>query len=113
MDKGIYIPSRETPTFKKVAEDWIASKKQNLRSTTWEVYEGQTRIHFKELEPIKINRITTAKIEKFIQTRQEQGMKLGTLRKILVSLNQIMSYAVRHKYIDHNPVYHYYRLFLL
>lgn len=31
-------------------------------------------------------------------------MKLGTLRKILVTLNQIMTYAVRHKYIAHNPV---------
>ena len=62
------------------------------------------RNHFNELEYIKINRITTARIEKFIQIRQEQGMKLGTLRKILVTLNQIMTYAVRHKYIAHNPV---------
>jgi len=31
-------------------------------------------------------------------------MKLGTLRKILVTLNQIMTYAVRHKYIAYNPV---------
>jgi len=28
----------------------------------------------------------------------------GTLRKILVTLNQIMAYAVRHGYIDYNPV---------
>ena len=33
-----------------------------------------------------------------------KGMNLATLRKILVSLNQIMSYAVRHRYIDSNPV---------
>ena len=104
LEKGVYVSSRETPIFKQVAEDWIASKKQNLRSTTWEVYEGHTRNHFTELESIKINRITIARIEKFIQIRQEQGMKLGTLRKILVSLNQIMSYAVRHKYIGHNPL---------
>jgi integrase len=104
LEKGVYVSSRETPTFKQVAEDWIASKRQNLRSTTWEVYEGHTKNHFNELEPLKINRISIARIEKFIQTRQERGMKLGTLRKILVSLNQIMSYAVRHKYIDHNPV---------
>ncbi len=44
LEKGIYISSRETPTFKKVAEEWIASKKQNLRSTTWEVYEGHTSV---------------------------------------------------------------------
>jgi len=104
LEKGIYLSSKQTPTFKKVAEDWIASKKQNLRSTTWEVYEGHTKNHFSDLGHIKINRITTARIEKFIFARQEQGMKLGTLRKILVTLNQIMTYAVRHKYIAHNPV---------
>ena len=104
LEKGVYVSTRETPTFEEVAEDWIASKRQNLRSTTWEVYEGHTKNHFSDLDHIKINRITTARIEKFIRTRQEQEMKLGTLRKILVTLNQIMTYAVRHKYIAHNPV---------
>jgi integrase len=31
-------------------------------------------------------------------------MNIGILRKILVTLGQILSYAVRHKYIDHNPL---------
>ena len=31
-------------------------------------------------------------------------MNLGTLRKILVTLGQILSYGVRHKYLDHNPL---------
>jgi len=31
-------------------------------------------------------------------------MNILTLRKILVTLGQIMAYAVRHKYIDYNPV---------
>ena len=31
-------------------------------------------------------------------------MNINTLRKILVTLNQIMAYAVRHGYIDYNPV---------
>jgi len=104
LEKGVHIPSKQTPTFKQVAEDWGKSKKQNLRSTSWEVYEGHTRNHFSDLDHLKINRITTARIEKFIHSRQEQGMELGTLRKIIVTLNQIMTYAVRHKYIDHNPV---------
>ena len=43
-------------------------------------------------------------IEQFIQKRRDEGMKLGTLRKILVTLGQIMAYAVRHRYIDYNPV---------
>lgn len=31
-------------------------------------------------------------------------MNLGNLRKILVTLGQILSYAVRHKYLEHNPL---------
>lgn len=31
-------------------------------------------------------------------------MNIGTLRKILVTMGQILSYAVRHKYIDYNPL---------
>jgi len=31
-------------------------------------------------------------------------MNISTLRKILVTVGQIMGYAVRHKYIDYNPV---------
>ncbi len=31
-------------------------------------------------------------------------MNITTLRKIIVTFNQIMNYAVRHRYIDHNPV---------
>jgi len=53
---------------------------------------------------LKINRITTVKIEKFITDRQNQGMNIQTIKKILVTLGQIMAYAVRHKYISYNPV---------
>jgi integrase len=56
------------------------------------------------LDNIKTNRITTVKIEKFITKRQNEGMNLSTLRKLIVTLNQIMKYAVRHDYISHNPV---------
>jgi integrase len=31
-------------------------------------------------------------------------MNINTLRKILVTLGQILSYAVRHRYLDHNPL---------
>lgn len=52
----------------------------------------------------KINRITTAAVEKFIRKKQEAGTHIGTLRKTIVTLNQIMKYAVRHNYMAHNPL---------
>ena len=102
--KGIFVPAKRIPLFSKVAEDWLEYKKPNIRQSTWRKYEGYTKNHFEELDNIKINRITTVRIEKFITKRQNQGMNLTTLRKLIVTLNQIMKYSVRHNYIGHNPV---------
>ncbi len=103
LARGIYLPDKKIPIFSEVAKDWLEYKKPNLRESTWSVYEGHTRNHFHELDDLKINRITTARIEKFITDRQKQGLNILTLRKILVTFGQIMGYAVRHKYIDYNP----------
>lgn len=102
--KGVYLPNKKIPTFSKVADDWLEYKKPNVRISYWEVLEGHTRNYFDELDDLKINRITTATVEKYITDRQSQGMHILTLRKILVTMGQIFKYAVRHKYIDHNPL---------
>jgi integrase len=68
------------------------------------MYAYIVNLHFKELDNLKISLITTATIEKYITSRQRKDMNLSTLRKLLVTLNQIMAYAVRHKYIYSNPV---------
>jgi integrase len=104
LSRGIYLPDKRIPLFKEVAKEWIEYKRPNLRQSTWSVYEGHTRNHFHDLDDLKINRITTVKIEKFITDRQNQGMNIQTIKKILVTLGQIMAYAVRHKYISYNPV---------
>jgi integrase len=102
--KGVYLPENKVPTFKQVAADWIEHKRQYLRSNTWDTYDGHVRNHFHEFDPMKINVITVAKVEKFINRRQAKKVPLGTVRKVLVTLGQIFTYAVRHKYIDHNPL---------
>ena len=104
VTKGIYIPLKKTPIFSEVAKEWIEYKRPRLRETTWEVYEGHIRNHFHDLDNLRINRITIATVERFITDRQNQGMHIGTLRKVLVTLGQILSYSVRHKYLDHNPL---------
>lgn len=104
LARGIYISDRMIPLFSEVVKDWLEYKKPNLRYSTWSVYEGHTRNHFNDFDELKVNRITTAKIEKWIADRQKEGMHILTLRKVLVTLGQIMAYAVRHNYIDHNPV---------
>jgi integrase len=102
--KGIYVSDKKVPLFSEVAREWIEFKKPNLRETTWEVYEGHVRNHFEDLNGLKVNRITLATVEQFITARQVEGMNIGTLRKILVSLGQILSFAVRRNYHYYNPL---------
>ena len=104
LAKGLYLPQEQIPLFSEVAKDWLGFKKLNVRASTWACLEGHTRNHFEELNGLKVSLITTAIVEKWITRRQEKNMNIVTLRKLLVTLNQIMSYSVRHKYLDHNPV---------
>lgn len=104
VSRGVYTPEKRIPTFEQAAKDWLKHKKPNLRFPTYSAYEGHTRNHFSEFESLKINRITTAMVEQYISDRRERGMNILTLRKVLVTLGQIFSYAVRHGYMHHNPL---------
>ena len=68
------------------------------------MYRGHVKHHLIEIAGLKINRIDIARIEQLIAKKQLSEMSLTTLSKIMSTLNQIMSYAVRHKYIEYNPV---------
>jgi integrase len=102
--KGVYIPTRDILRFKKVASDWLEYKKPNVRGSTWNMYRGHVENHFAQIDNLKVNRITIATVEKFIAERRGQNVSLATLKKILGTFGQVMKYAVRHRYIDHNPV---------
>jgi integrase len=104
IERRTFLHDKKTPLFSKVASDWLDYKKTRCRETTWEMYQGHLRNHFSELDTRKINLITTSNIEKFITARQSENMALASLRKILVTLNQVMKYAVRNRLIDYNPV---------
>jgi integrase len=104
VERGTFMARQETPAFSEVAKNWIKKKELNLRSSTWAVYDGHINNHFTEFTNVAINRIDTAQVEKWITARQQQGMNILTIRKILVTLGQIFSYAVRHKYIESNPL---------
>ncbi|MBC2713530.1 MAG: site-specific integrase [Desulfosarcina sp.] len=104
LARGVYLPEKRIPLFKDVATDWLEQKKLNVRASTWEMYRGHVEKHFEDVNDIRVNRLATSKVEKFIVAKQTAGMNITTLRKIIVTFNQIMQYTVRNKYLDHNPV---------
>jgi integrase len=126
VSQGVYLPARKVPTFKEIRKQWLEYKQAYLRETTYEVYETNAKHHLAGLDELRITQITPAVIEKFIAAMQkkhkmipkgrkkegdmvpytmsEKKISLGTVKKVLALLHQVMAYAVRHRLIDHNPV---------
>jgi integrase len=104
LQRGIFIPDRKIPNFKQVAKDWKELKRSNIRASSMRMYEGHLKNHFSYINHMKVNRISTATVEKFISRKRNEGMNLTTLRKVIVTFNQVMKYAVRHQYTVFNPV---------
>ncbi|MDX9788661.1 MAG: tyrosine-type recombinase/integrase [Desulfobacterales bacterium] len=103
-DKGVYVPDAERLFFGMVAADWVLYKKDKVRFSTWSVLDGHIRNHLQDFEGIKIDKVSVARIEKWISAKREDGMNVVTLRKVLVTLGQIFKYAFRHKYVAVNPM---------
>lgn len=104
VSRRIFVHEKKVLTFAQVGQAWLKHKKPNIRITTWEMYSSHLKHHFNELDNTKINMINTATVEKWIAKRQEEATSLGLLRKLIVTFNQVMAYAVRHSIITSNPV---------
>lgn len=104
IERRTFAHEKKIPAFSEVANGWLEHKMPNVRITTWEMYKGHLKHHFSDLDRIRIDMISTSTVEKWITKRQTDGMCLGMLRKLIVTFNQVMAYAVRHKLIDSNPV---------
>jgi integrase len=102
--RGVFIPDKKIPMFKEVAIDWLQFKKPDIRPATVEMYEGHIKNHLLGFASTPINRISTKQIERFISKRRIERMNITTLRKLIVTLNQVFKYAVRHQFMNENPV---------
>jgi integrase len=88
-----------------VADVWLKIKKPNIRNSTYKQYKGHMENHLKPFfENLRINRITYDKVEKFISHCLDNNVSIPTMKKILINLGAIMTYAVRKRYVDYNPV---------
>jgi len=105
VERGAYLPREGTPTFEKVAEDWLKYKKPNIRQSTYEQYRGHVDNHLTPYFGVtKINRINFNSIEKFISYATDQGVIPPTLKKLLITLGSIFKYVVRKRLCEYNPV---------
>ena len=105
IDKGIYIPQKNLPYLSEVADVWLKTKKPNIRHSTYKQYKGHVENHLKPFfVNVRINRVTYDKLEKFISHCLDNNVTIPTMKKILINLGALMTYAVRKRYVDYNPV---------
>ena len=104
IERGTYLPERKRPTVSRIADAWLETKKHSVRANTYQQYAGHIENHIKpKIGEVRIDRITTMGVEKFTAQRRAEGVSVPLLKKVLVTLGQTMRYAVKHRYIDHNP----------
>jgi integrase len=102
--QGTYTPIKELPNFSNVADNWLVSKKPDIRHSTHRQYKGHVENHLKPyFNRVKINHVNFEAVEKFKKHSLDQGVTVPTLRKILITLGAVLTYAVRMRYIDFNP----------
>jgi len=102
--QGSYAPSKSVPNFSAVADIWLASKEPNIRHSTHQQYQGHIENHLKPyFGEMKVPQITFEVIEGFKRQSLEKDVTPATLKKLFVTLTGILNYAVRVRYIDHNP----------
>jgi integrase len=104
VKRRTYLPDSKIPLFSQVAQDWLEFKKTKVRVSTWNVLQGHVKNHFSEFNDLKVNQVTIAGVEKWITKRELKGMNPATLKKVLTTLGQILSFAVRRRYTDFNPL---------
>lgn len=81
LDRGTYVSPKAVKTFNAVAEDWLDSRKHDIRSSTYDMYEGHLRNHFGMVDELKIHQITIRTVERFISKHREVGRNISTLKK--------------------------------
>jgi integrase len=101
----VFIAPKKMPLLLEVADNWLKAKESNIRHSTFNQYKGHVDNHLKPFfERYMINQVNFDAIEKFKSDRLKHKVTPPTLRKLLITLGQILRYAVRCRYIDFNPM---------
>jgi integrase len=105
LEQNSFRPNREIPHFNKLAEEWLNLKRIDLRRGSYRQYKGHIDNHLVPyMGKLKADSITYPIIEGFKAHCRERGVSVPTIAKILTTLGTILTYAVRCRYCDSNPV---------
>jgi integrase len=105
LNEGIYLSPRLIPTFREVADEWIAGK-SGKRPGTVAAWQTHLDLH---LLPIigaaRLDRITVGMIEKQVRdVLRKKPLSTKTVNKVLTTCNAVFKLAVRRGYCVANPI---------
>lgn len=86
-------------TFSKVAELWIADKKQYVKKSTYAAYSLIIQSHLIP-EFGGVDDVIEELVQDFINRKLDSGLSQKTVRDILVVLKMILHYGAKHGYIE-------------
>ncbi len=107
VGKSIYCPQSRTKKFDEVAEQWYQTQVlPNKRPKTAHYYRNLLDNHLLPFfTGIKLSRVDVGLIERYMAKRLEENhVCKATINKSVTTLGTILRYAVRHKFLDSNPV---------
>jgi integrase len=99
-------PTREVPTLAQWLETWMASRKGEVRISTYLGFESTIRLHITPLlGQKKIGDLRVGDIEgAYLKLGQSSGLSPATIRKVHAALSQALAMALRYGYIARNPM---------
>ena len=105
LESGTFRAPDSLPTFATVAADWLAEKATRVQVATVAGYQAHLDLHLvPALGPLRIDRIRVKTIEAFSQARLAAALAPQTVNKILTTAAAVFDYAIRHEYLERNPV---------
>ncbi|GKH47110.1 site-specific integrase [Anaerotruncus massiliensis (ex Togo et al. 2019)] len=91
-------------TFSTVAEEWEREHEPEIAYNTWSGYLRPIKDVRAEFDGFRINEITPAMIQRFINTYARQGRAKQTIKLRRTVLHQIFDHAILHGDVLFNPV---------
>ena len=86
-------------------EDWLASRRLDLRPSTWKDYEGVATVHIScRFECVTIGELPPPAIRAWLATLSKEGVGAPTISKARAVLSMVLDRAVADGLIPANPV---------
>lgn len=96
------LKHRAIPTFGELVSEWVQAQKGVVGQTHWHDVQGTVHRHFKPLTVLRLDEVTTEKVEA-IRTTYLQTRGPGGANNVLKHLNLLFRWAIHRGYIKEKP----------